>query len=610
MTGSFVVSILIGVTSVMATALLAVTLSSRRRAATRHALLTAAFVVALVLPAASAVATLVTIRIAVPAPTVVTQAVASFDTGPVSTPLVAMPTSTGGAVAVSTTRMSAATALEVIWLVGLAACLAPIVIGLLEVRSLGGRGLPWSHGQTIADGLARSLAVGRRISVVQHESVSGPMTYGTIRPTIVMPMDAAAWTTDDLRRAIVHELEHIRRADWLTQFAARALCAAYWFHPLVWMARRRLVLEAERASDDGVLTYAEASAYADQLVDLARRLSASHRPLLAMANRRDLSARVHALLDGRLPRGRAGTWLVAAISCLAAVLVAVMSPMRIVNAQAAGDRPRFDVVSVRPCDPNAPPVNTGRSMSAGQVSPGHMLLDCRPVNLMILDAYVGFPAGIYAAPADRPAFSQFKDGPEWIRTEKYTIEAETSTTPPLSVMRGPMLQRVLEDRFKLKTHVETREVPVLELVVGKGGAKLTPFKPGSCVPFEFAVFPPPPLEPGQRRCSGSTERNGRGGYTETVEAMTLDDWAASLEDWLVLNHQPPLVNRTGITGLQTFRRDYSGAWDDFAPELKAQLGLELRAGKAPHKFLVIDHVERPTPDGPAPLTAQGPGAKH
>src|SRR6185295_17641586 len=103
----------------------------------------------------------------------------------------------------------------------------------------------------------------------------------------------------DLTRAIAHELEHIRRADWLTQFVARVVCAAYWFHPLMWIVRRQLVLEAERASDDAVLRYTEASEYADQLVDLARRLSVGHQPLLAMANRNDLSARVHAVLDRR-----------------------------------------------------------------------------------------------------------------------------------------------------------------------------------------------------------------------------------------------------------------------------------------------------------------------
>jgi len=53
--------------------------------------------------------------------------------------------------------------------------------------------------------------------------------------------------------AILHELAHVRRSDWLTQAAARAIAACYWFDPLVWIAWRRFALEAERAWDDAVV---------------------------------------------------------------------------------------------------------------------------------------------------------------------------------------------------------------------------------------------------------------------------------------------------------------------------------------------------------------------
>jgi uncharacterized protein (TIGR03435 family) len=454
------------------------------------------------------------------------------------------------------------------------------------------------------------------------------MTYGSLRPTLVLPIDAETWSDEELRRALVHELEHIRRADWLTQCMVRVLCAVYWFHPLVWIARRELVLEAERACDDAVLRYSEASEYADQLVDLAKRLSTRHQPYLAMANRRDLAARVRALLDGRLPRGRAGAWLVAAVSCLAAVLVLVMSPMRVVaespQAIAAGDRPHFDVVSVKPCDPKAPPPTVGRStaagqassptggrgMSAGQASPGRFRLDCRSVSVLIDDAYVKFAGGHLTSESDRPRFDSRNVEPEWIRSEKFTIEATTGDAIPLSVMQGPMLQAVLEDRFKVKTHRETRDVPVYELVIAKGGSKLTPFTPGTCVPRERGTYPAAPLAPGQRRCYVNTEQGANGNWVENVEAMTLDDWAAGMEPWLADHGEGPIVNKTGITGLQTFRHEYSGRWEDFAAEIKNQLGLELRPGRGSREFLILDHVERPVPDAdvvppPAPAARGG-----
>ena len=212
--------------------------------------------------------------------------------------------------------------------------LLPMLIGLRQVYTLRLSGRPWPHGQSIAGQLAVDADFHRGVEVLLHEALSGPVSCGVVWPTIVLPMDAQTWHADDLSRAIIHELEHVRRRDWMSQCVARAICACYWFHPLVWIARRKLVLEAERACDDAVLRRADAVAYADQLVTLAKRMSIPlNRPMLTMANRRDLSARVVAVLDSRQQRGRAGM-LCLALVCLASVLlVAAISPLRIVAAQ-------------------------------------------------------------------------------------------------------------------------------------------------------------------------------------------------------------------------------------------------------------------------------------
>jgi beta-lactamase regulating signal transducer with metallopeptidase domain len=145
--------------------------------------------------------------------------------------------------------------------------------------------------------------------------------------------DAETWNSEDLNRAIVHELEHVRRGDSASRSLARAICAVYWFHPLVWIAWRKLVLEAERACDDAVLIRSEATAYADQLVGLAKRMSAAQGPpLMAMASRADLATRVAAVLNARQRRGRAGM-LALVLACAAAVvLVIAMSPLTLVAA--------------------------------------------------------------------------------------------------------------------------------------------------------------------------------------------------------------------------------------------------------------------------------------
>jgi hypothetical protein len=200
--------------------------------------------------------------------------------------------------------------------------------------------------------LARAAGIARPIELLLHESLPGPMTCGVLRPKILLPRDAEAWQAEELNRAIVHELEHVRRADWLVQCAARAVCALYWFHPLVWVAWRRLSLEAERSCDDAVLGNSESTAYASQLVALAQRMAAAKSPVLAMANRSDLAARVRSVLDSRVRRGRAGGRLWVASSLIAAALLATLSPLKLVSApRAAGVRPAALIAPVAVADP-------------------------------------------------------------------------------------------------------------------------------------------------------------------------------------------------------------------------------------------------------------------
>jgi TonB family protein len=92
-----------------------------------------------------------------------------------------------------------------------------------------------------------------------------------------------------------------------------------------------MALEAERACDDAVLERSEATAYADQLVGLARRLAA--RPAAtAMANRSDLATRVRAVLDGEQRRGRAGRRAVMLAGASAALAAMTIAPLQVATA--------------------------------------------------------------------------------------------------------------------------------------------------------------------------------------------------------------------------------------------------------------------------------------
>ena len=300
-----------------------------------------------------------------------------------------------------------------------------MVIGLWQIRLLRRSGLPWRCGQSLAEGIALDAGVRRRVEVLLHEEVPGPMTCGTVHPAIVLPQDAEHWGAEDLKRALVHELEHVRRGDSVSRSLARGACAVYWFHPLVWIAWRRLGLEAERSCDDAVLRRSEATAYADQLVGLARRLSATQRsPLfamaeLAMANRSDLSTRVGAVLDSRQRRGRTGTMLVAFVCAAAAVLVVAMSPLRMVAApqngssRSARNVQKFEVASVRLYNPNSTvDTNDPRFRATSTVFPSNRLT-MRFTNLqsLIREAY-----GVQ--------YNYVLGGPDWLARQHYDLDAK------------------------------------------------------------------------------------------------------------------------------------------------------------------------------------------
>jgi beta-lactamase regulating signal transducer with metallopeptidase domain len=217
------------------------------------------------------------------------------------------------------------------WFGGAFLLIISMAIDLLKVRNLRRHGLPSQPLTDLTRTLAREGGVRRKVDVLLHEGVPAPFTCGWLRPAVILPAEAANWGTAELRHAIVHELEHVRRGDWPSQIAARAACAFYWFHPMVWMAWRKLCLEAERACDDAVVEKSETSSYAEQLVDLSQRMTAGRSTArLGMAKRSDLATRVSALLDVTQRRGRTGAVAAACSLLVGAFVLFSIGPLTLV----------------------------------------------------------------------------------------------------------------------------------------------------------------------------------------------------------------------------------------------------------------------------------------
>ena len=225
------------------------------------------------------------------------------------------------------------TLLAIIWAGGTLAVLVSLAVGIIRVQHLRRSALPSLEQRPLLTLLATQADVRAPVDLVVHEALRAPITCGVFRQSVLLPIDVPEWRQPDVARALVHELEHVKRHDWATHVAARAVCALYWFHPLVWMAYRQLCLEAEHACDDAVVAREENTMYAEQLVTLARRMAAGPAvAVLGMAHRSDLAVRVAAVLDDTKARGRTGVVHGVAIAVAALALVIAVAPMQLVAA--------------------------------------------------------------------------------------------------------------------------------------------------------------------------------------------------------------------------------------------------------------------------------------
>lgn len=201
---------------------------------------------------------------------------------------------------------SAAAILFVVWLAGVLGWLAFVGAGVWRadrVFQRARRAPP--QVRALVHVLRSELGISRPVIVRCSREIPVPATWGMLRPKIVLPLPALAWSRERLRHVLLHELAHVRRYDWPIRLLAEATRALRWFDPAVWMAVRWLAVEQERASDDQVIASgARPSTYARDLLEVAHPF---WRPGIAEAvvpltRTSRLGRRLAALLDSRRQR--------------------------------------------------------------------------------------------------------------------------------------------------------------------------------------------------------------------------------------------------------------------------------------------------------------------
>lgn len=219
------------------------------------------------------------------------------------------PGGSGGVTGFERLGAGLATGFLALWSLGVLVLAARLARHRIVVGRLTARGTPAQPDDAPARAVRREairMGIRRRVRVVYTSQLGVPVTWGVLRPVLLLPPDAVHWNGPLLRAVTVHELAHVRRWDALSQQLAEVARALYWTNPLVWLARRRAARERESACDVEVVHRGMApSEYAGVLVEMARRGSdgpARLRPEfqggLALAGPSRLEARVGAILRG------------------------------------------------------------------------------------------------------------------------------------------------------------------------------------------------------------------------------------------------------------------------------------------------------------------------
>ncbi len=472
---------------------------------------------------------------------------------------------------------------------------------------------------------------GRGVSVPTAEisvpvlSVPGliePGVFGVLRPVLLLPEGIAERLNDaQLNAILMHEFCHIRRRDNLTAAIHMAVQSIFWFHPLTWWIGARLVDERERACDEEVLRRGcKPDVYAESILMICK----SSLACVSGVTGSKLKKRIEAIMLSRREAGlnqgkKLGLGIAAAATLVIPVAIGILNAPIMWSQQQSGPpaHPQFEVASLKP---NNGCETLPRKFSNFSPSPGRLEMPCVSLQSLIQTAFGTFGDGVTVNTAPL----HMRGGPSWMGSEYYALEAKVEGATRTEMLAGPMLHALLEERFRLKTHREVREMPVFAMTASKGGLKVKPLAEGACTSIDLTHPPalPKPGDPPPNLCGVMIIRpGGKGEMTIEVRGSTMAQFAQRLSGRV----DRPVVDNTGVLGKFNFELDFapdlnvsgqgvpggrggrpgnaanSGASapppasaPDLFAALQEQIGLKLSSGKGPVSILVIDHVEKPS----------------
>jgi uncharacterized protein (TIGR03435 family) len=431
-----------------------------------------------------------------------------------------------------------------------------------------------------------SLPMPVGVAVRSTLGVMEPGVVGLWRPVILVPSGIEDdLTPRQLAAVLTHELCHITRRDNATAAIQMIAEAVFWFHPLVWWIGSRLLDERERACDQEVLrTFGEPRTYAEGIVNVCKRYVESPMACVSGVSGSNVKNRIRDIMTNRA---------VAKLSVVQKAVLASVGAMVLVAPILAQSvpLPSFEVASVKPT--SAGPVIVGVWGGATlRFTPGGAF----EANNVTLGSIIRFAYGLRDF--------QTVGAPEWVDTDRFDIQAR-GPQGALESEAPRRLQSLLAERFALKVHRETRNGQFYALVLARANGLLGPRLRQSQVESPQGLgggqcAPPGPPGPFNMRICGVTMAQLVERYLPMYAGRRVIDrtgLAGGFDLALYFDNRPvPGVGfGGGLMPSPDADRTPADAVSIFTA-LEEQLGLKLESQTGPVEVLVIDHVERPTPN--------------
>ena len=512
---------------------------------------------------------------------------------------------------------------------------------------------PLSHGPAFNTllRLKQNGKISSQIRLASSKTSMEPGVFGIFRSVLLLPAGMTeCLRASEIEAILEHEASHIRCRDNLVAAFHMFVQALFWFHPLVWWIGSKQVQEREKACDEAVLQSGkEPQAYAEGILKVCEFYVESPLPCVSGVIGSNLKKRIERIMTKNIgyKLSRVKKIFLTAMGFIALtvpLLIGILTAPPVRAYSQDGPKPAFEVASIKPTDD----CRQITERSPGRYSIFVQSPRFQPGRFSGCSSLKGFMSIAYQVDS-----GEITDGPDWIDSANYTIEAKAEGETDMEVLRL-MLQSLLEERFGLKFHNETLEKPVYALQVAEGGHKLKQAvdengDPIASLPsleaereqVEEAIRkggePPAGLTGFRVKMTGSPD----GGLMQefTSEATDMQRLAAQLTGMVGRR----VVDRTGLTGVYSFKMQSAvdrqlmgnrfgmaippgaapppGATpppsatlgpgstlagpapsadlaDPSGPSvftaLKQQLGLKLEADKAPLEHIVVDNAERPS----------------